>query len=73
LRIAFRTTRFSRGHRSTINIVEPFAQSQQIRLVDRVGWGWVFATLAPGPALGTLAMLALGRSPEAARIAGGRG
>ena len=42
-------------------------------LVERVGWGWGFAALAPGPALGTLAMLALGRSPEAARIAGGRG
>ena len=42
-------------------------------LVERAGWGWAFAALAPGPALGTLAMLALGRSPEAARIAGGRG
>jgi hypothetical protein len=42
-------------------------------LVDRVGWGWAFAALAPGPALGVVAMLALGRSPEAARIAGGRG
>jgi MFS family permease len=42
-------------------------------LVERVGWGWAFAALAPGPALGTWAMLRLGRSPEAARIAGGRG
>ena len=42
-------------------------------LVERAGWGWAFGALAPGPALGTLAMLALGRSPEAARIAGGRG
>jgi MFS family permease len=42
-------------------------------LVDRVGWGWAFAALAPGPALGTWAMIRLGRSPEAARIAGGRG
>ena len=42
-------------------------------LVDRVGWGWGFAALAPGPALGVIAMLRLKGSPEAARIAGGRG
>jgi MFS family permease len=42
-------------------------------LVERVGWGWAFATLAPGPALGTAAMLRLLASPEADRIAGGRG
>jgi MFS family permease len=42
-------------------------------LVERVGWGWAFAALAPGPALGTWAMLALRRSPAAVRIAGGRG
>jgi MFS family permease len=42
-------------------------------LVERVGWRWAFAALAPGPALGTLAMLRLKKSPEAARIAGGRG
>ena len=42
-------------------------------LVERVGWGWAFAALAPGPALGTAAMLRLLASPEADRIAGGRG
>ncbi len=40
---------------------------------DRVGWAWAFALLAPGPALGVLAMQALARTPEAARIAGGKG
>ena len=42
-------------------------------LVERLGWGWAFAALAPGPALGVLAMVALARSPEAERIAHGRG
>jgi MFS family permease len=37
------------------------------------GWRWAFAFLAPGPALGVLAMLRLRSSPEAALIAGGRG
>ncbi len=37
------------------------------------GWRWAFAFLAPGPALGLLAMLRLKALPEAARIAGGRG
>jgi MFS family permease len=37
------------------------------------GWAWAFALLAPGPALGVVAMLRLQRSPDAARIAGGRG
>ncbi len=37
------------------------------------GWGWAFAALAPGPALGTLAMWRLLRSPDAAKLAGGRG
>ena len=41
-------------------------------LVERVGWRYAFAALAPGPALGVLAMLALRRLPEAARIAQGR-
>ncbi|MDP6606765.1 MAG: MFS transporter [Dehalococcoidia bacterium] len=36
------------------------------------GWGPAFAMLAAGPALGTLAMLALRRRPEAALLAGGR-
>ena len=36
------------------------------------GWGPAFALLAIGPALGTLAMLALRRRPEATQLAGGR-
>lgn len=42
-------------------------------LVSAVGWGWAFASLAPGPALGVLAMLRLRSLPEAGHIAGGRG
>jgi len=37
------------------------------------GWPWAFAALAPGPALGVIAMLRLMRSPDAAKIAHGRG
>ncbi len=37
-----------------------------------LGWRWVFATLAPGPLLGIVAMLRLRRLPEALLIAGGR-
>jgi MFS family permease len=37
------------------------------------GWEWAFAFLAPGPALGVVAMLRLRGLPEARRIAGGRG
>ena len=40
---------------------------------DELGWPWAFALLAPGPALGALAMLRLRRRPEAARIANGLG
>ena len=42
-------------------------------LADALGWRWAFAFLAPGPVLGVVAMLRLKSSPEAARIAGGRG
>jgi MFS family permease len=42
-------------------------------LEDIFGWWWAFAFLAPGPALGVLAMLRLKSLPEATRIAGGRG
>lgn len=38
-----------------------------------VGWRGVFIVLSVGPLLGVVAMRALGRSPDAARIAGGRG
>lgn len=37
------------------------------------GWRWAFAFLAPGPALGVLAMLRLKSLPEAIRIGGGKG
>lgn len=40
---------------------------------DAFGWSWALALLAPGPALGVVAMLRLRARPEAARIAGGRG
>jgi MFS family permease len=42
-------------------------------LVERVGWGWAFAALVPGPAAGILAMWRLLRSPAAQQLAGGRG
>ena len=41
--------------------------------VDAFGWRWAFATLAIGPALGSWAMWQLMRSPEASKLAGGRG
>jgi MFS family permease len=41
--------------------------------VGWVGWQWAFAPLAIGPAVGTLSMLRLGRLPEAAKLASGRG
>ena len=41
-------------------------------LVERVGWRYAFAALAPGPLLGVAAMLRLRRLPEAAKIAQGR-
>ena len=40
---------------------------------DAVSWRWAFVLLAPGPALGMLAMLRLRAAPEARLIAGGRG
>ena len=39
----------------------------------RIGWRWSMALLAPGPLLGVWAMQSLRRSPEAVRLAGGRG
>jgi hypothetical protein len=42
-------------------------------LEDAFGWRWAFAFLTAGPALGVVAMFRLKSSPEAVRIAGGRG
>ena len=42
-------------------------------IAQAFGWRWVFVLLAPGPALGTLAMLRLKSLPESARLAGGVG
>ncbi|MFN2136039.1 MAG: MFS transporter [Candidatus Promineifilaceae bacterium] len=42
-------------------------------LVDNIGWRWAFAILALGPIFGIWAMRRLQRSPDAARLAGGRG
>jgi MFS family permease len=42
-------------------------------LAEDLTWRWAFAFLAPGPALGCVAMTRLRRSPEAKQIAGGRG
>ena len=42
-------------------------------LRDSIGWSWTFAFLAPGPAVGIVAMLRLSRLPESSMIAGGRG
>jgi MFS family permease len=50
---------------ATIRLI-PAAQS-------RVGWGWAFAVLAIGPAVGVAAMSVLRRSPAAAKLASGRG
>ena len=47
-----------------------------IRLVpiveDASGWGWAFAILAIGPALGIAAMMRLRSLPESLNLAGGR-
>ena len=42
-------------------------------LETAIGWRWAFAFLAPGLAMGILAMLRLKSLPEAACIAGGKG
>jgi MFS family permease len=41
-------------------------------IVQVVGWPWAFAALAPGPALGVIAMARLRALPEARKLAGGR-
>jgi MFS family permease len=40
-------------------------------LVEIIGWKWVFAVLAPGPAFGIWSMLKLRLMPEATRMASG--
>ena len=42
-------------------------------LVDSFGWQWSFAILALGPLFGIWAMRRLKQSPDAAKLAGGRG
>ena len=42
-------------------------------LANTWGWQWAFPVLAIGPFLGIVAMVALRRSPHAARLAGGAG
>ena len=42
------------------------------RAAEAWGWPWAFAFLAPGPFLGALAMGALRRLPESAKLAQGR-
>jgi MFS family permease len=42
-------------------------------VADAVGWRWAFAPLVVGPIVGTAAMVALRRSPDATKLAGGRG
>jgi high-affinity nickel permease len=62
------TTQTSMGFLLTL------ASIQLVPILARAGgWGWAFAALAPGPALGTIAMWRLLRSAEAGRLAGGKG
>ncbi len=42
-------------------------------IVDVVGWRWAFSILVFGPIFGSVSMWMLLRSPEAVRMAGGRG
>jgi MFS family permease len=62
------TTQTSMGFLLTLASIQlvPF-------LVRAWGWGGAFAALAIGPALGIWAMATLRASPDAARLAGGRG
>jgi MFS family permease len=41
--------------------------------MERFGWRWAFALLAPGPLFGIWSMVRLRALPEAVRMAGGRG
>lgn len=49
----------------TIRLIPP--------LESAVGWEWAFAILAIGPFIGAIAMLALRRSPDGKKLAGGIG
>jgi hypothetical protein len=42
-------------------------------ILNALGWRWAFVTLVPGPVFGIVAMWQLKRSPEAVKLAGGRG
>ena len=42
-------------------------------IVDLVGWRWAFASLVIGPIFGIVSMWLLLRSPDAGKLAGGRG
>jgi MFS family permease len=42
-------------------------------VLNVVGWTWAFAFLVPGPVFGVTAMWRLMRSPDAVKLAGGRG
>ena len=41
-------------------------------VAEHVGWQWTFIILAPGPFIGTIAMLMLRRLPDSLKIAQGR-
>ena len=59
---------------TSIGFLLTLASIQLVPVVQAwAGWGWAFAALAPGPALGTLAMWRLLRSAESTKLAGGRG
>lgn len=62
------TTQTSMGFLLTLATIQLVPQA-----VDWIGWRWAFAPLALGPAFGVWAMWRLGGSPEAAKLAGGRG
>jgi MFS family permease len=59
---------------TSLGFLLTLASIQLVPIVaERTGWRWAFTVLAVGPALGTWAMWLLRRSPDAKRLAGGRG